>query len=166
MPLTPLHATAFAFLYFKSKRRVDPLALAVSTTFIDLEVLYYLLIGESLNHRMLHGFALALTVYPLVVMFGVYVVEWFFEKRLWSLYNRFRLNPLRVKYPVSTIYVCSLFGGFTHVFLDMFTHESMPYVFYPLVYGNPFYLGQASVMIEIIVILLSIYSIKEWLAQC
>ncbi|MGB9714262.1 MAG: hypothetical protein ACPLZC_04700 [Candidatus Bathyarchaeales archaeon] len=46
MALTPFHALAFMFLYFRDKRKVDPLALAVSTTFIDLETLYYLLIGE------------------------------------------------------------------------------------------------------------------------
>ncbi len=106
MPLTPLHATAFAFLYFKNKEKVDPLALAVSTTFIDLEVLYYLLIGQSFNHGIWHGFPVSLTVYPLLVLFGVYVIERVFEKRLRSIYDRFRLNPSQVKYPVSTIYIC------------------------------------------------------------
>ena len=165
MPITPLHATAFAFLYFKNKRRIDPLALAVSTTFIDIEVLFYLLIGESLDHRLWHGFVLALTLYSFLVMFGVYIAEHFFEKRLWYIYRGFCLNPLQVKYPLLTVYYCSLFGALTHVFLDMFTHENMPYVLYPLLYGNPFYLGQASISIEIVVILLSVYSFKNWLRQ-
>jgi membrane-bound metal-dependent hydrolase YbcI (DUF457 family) len=53
-------------------------------------------------------------------------------------------------------------GGFSHVFFDMFTHESMPYVIYPLALGNPFYLGQASGIVEVTVVALTIYSVFCW----
>lgn len=74
-PITPLHAISLMFLYFKNKRKFNPLALAVSTTFIDFEPPYYLLIGEPLDHRIWHGFALAMRVYPILVTMGVYFIE-------------------------------------------------------------------------------------------
>jgi len=165
MPVTPLHGLALMFLYFKGKRRVDPLALTVSAMFIDLEPLYYLLIGEPLDHRIWHGFAASLTVYPILITLGVYMVERFFERRLWSAYNFLRLKPYQVRYPLSTIYLCSLLGGVSHVFLDMFTHENMPYVIYPLADGNPFYIGHASIIVEITAVLLTIYSCWYWLRR-
>ena len=163
MPITPLHALSLMFLYFKDKKRIDPLALTVSATFIDLEPLYYLLVGEPLDHRIWHGFALAITVYPILVTIGVYIAEHLFGEKLWIAYNALRLKPKQVQYPLLTVYLCSLLGGFTHVFFDMFTHKDMPYVIYPLAYGNPFYLGNASIIIEIIVVLLSAYSLFEWI---
>lgn len=162
MPATPLHALAVMFLYFKDKRRIDLLALTVSATFIDLEPLYYFLIGEPLDHRIWHSFAFALTVYAIAVTIGVYMVEHFFEKRLWSVYNTFKLKPSQVRYSLSSIYFCSLLGVFSHIFADMFTHEKMPYVVYPIANGNPFYRGNALIVVELIVILLSVYSCLLW----
>lgn len=162
MPLTPLHALSLMFLYFKDKKRIDPLALTVSATFIDLEPLYYLLVKEPLDHRIWHGFALALTVYPILLAIGVYIIERLFEGKLWTAYNALRLKPIQVKYPILTVYFCSSIGGFTHVFFDMFTHKDMPYVIYPSVYGNPFYTGNSSIIIEITVILLAVYSLLQW----
>ncbi|MGB9853832.1 MAG: DUF4184 family protein [Candidatus Bathyarchaeales archaeon] len=163
MPITLLHGLVFMFLYFKNKRSVDPLALAVSTTFIDLEPVYFFLLGEPLDHRLFHGFTLALTAYPIIVALGVYIVERLFENSLLIVYKRVRLNPVQVKYPMLNIYLLSLFGGFSHVLLDMFTHNEMFWVLYPFAYGNPFYIGPASVIVEIAVILLALYSLKCWL---
>lgn len=163
MPITPLHGLAFTFLYFKDKQRVDPLALIVSTTFIDLEPLYCILLGEPLDHRIFHGFTLALTVYPVLVALGVYVAERLFTNKLLALYGKVRINPIKVKYPLVNIYLLCLFGGFTHVFLDMFTHDEMFWVLYPLTYGNPFYMGPPSTVVEVAVILLTLYSLKCWM---
>jgi hypothetical protein len=163
MPITPLHALSLMFLYFKDKKHIDPLALTVSATFIDLEPVYYLLVGEPLDHRIWHGFALALTVYPILVTIGVYITERLFKEKLWTAYNVLRLKPKQVQYPLLTVYLCSLLGGFTHVFFDMFTHKDMPCVIYPLAYGNPFYIGNASIIIEITVILLAAYSLSQWI---
>jgi len=122
MPITPFHATAFLFLYFKDKRRVDPLALVISTTFIDLEPLYYVILGDPLDHRIWHGFTLALTIYPVLVTAAVYLMERLFENRLRTIYKWARFDPVRVRYPLRNIYLISIFGGFSHVFLDMFCH--------------------------------------------
>ena len=163
MPYTPFHALSFMFLYFKDKGRIDPLALAVSTTFIDLEPLYYILLGEPLDHRVWHGFTLALTIYPILATIGVYVVERLFENKLLAFYKWARLKPLKARYPLRNIYLLSLFGGFSHIILDMFTHREMLWVLYPFMNGNPFYTWQASIIVEIVVIVLSIYSLNCWL---
>ena len=162
MPLTPLHGLAVFFLYFKNKRKIDPLALLASATFIDLEPLYYILIREPLDHQIWHGFALALTIYPVLIAVTVYSVERLFENKVWSTYTTLRLKPPKVKYSLLSIYLCCLFGGFSHIFSDMFTHESMPYVIYPAVFGNPFYIGQASGIVELTVVALTLYSVFCW----
>jgi membrane-bound metal-dependent hydrolase YbcI (DUF457 family) len=162
MPLTPLHGLAVFFLYFKNKRKIDPLALLASATFIDLEPLYYILIGESLDHQIWHGFALALTIYPVLIAVTVYFVERLFENKLWSAYTALKLKPPQVKYSLLSIYLCCLVGGFSHIFFDMFTHKNMPYVIYPVVFGNPFYIGQASIIVEVTVVALALYSVFCW----
>jgi len=163
MPITPLHGLAPLFLYFKDRRSVDPLALIVSATFIDLEPLYYFLTGECLDHGIWHGFAISFTVYPVLITFGVFTMEHYFEGRLWSAYNSLRIKPNQVRYSLRRIYISSLIGGVSHVFFDMFTHENMPYVIYPLANRNLFYVGQASIVVEIAVVLLAIYSCLRWL---
>jgi membrane-bound metal-dependent hydrolase YbcI (DUF457 family) len=90
-------------------------------------------------------------------------VEHLFENKLWSAYNALKLKPEKVSYPLVNIYLCCLVGGFSHVFFDMFTHESMPYVVYPLAFGDPFYLGQAAIVVEAMVVALSVYSVFCWL---
>jgi len=165
MPITLFHGLALMFLYFKNKRRIDLLALMVSSTFIDFEVPYYFLLGEPLDHRLWHGFAASLSIYPILVTFGAFMVERWFEPKLWSVYNYMKLKPNQVRYSLLTMYLCSLVGGISHVFFDMFTHVNMPYVLYPLMYGNPFYLGQISIIVEIDIILLTIYSCVLWLRE-
>ncbi|MCS7123923.1 MAG: DUF4184 family protein [Candidatus Bathyarchaeota archaeon] len=162
VPLTPFHPLAFLFLYFRDKKRIDPLALAVSTTFIDLESLYYIVLSEPLDHRLWHGFTLALTVYPILVALGVYLVERFFENWLLMVYGRVKLSPVKVRYPLWNIYLLSLLGGFSHVFLDMFTHPEMFWVLYPFIHGNPFYTWQAAIAVDITVVALSVYSLTRW----
>ncbi len=165
MPVTPLHGLALMFLYFKDRRKFDPLALTVSATFIDLEPLYYLLLGEPIDHRIWHGFATSFTIYPILITIAVFMVERLFEKKLWSTYNAVRLKSNQVRYPPLSIYICSMVGGVSHVFLDMFTHKDMPYVIFPLSNGNPFYIGQASIIVEIAVIVLAFYSCLRWFKE-
>jgi len=126
MLITLLHGLTSMFVYFKDRRRVDPLALIVSATFIDLEPLYYFLIGESLDHRIWHGFAISFTVYPVLIILGVFTIEHFFDGRLWSTYDSLRIKPYQVRYSPGRIYLSSLIGGVSHVFFDMLTHENMP----------------------------------------
>jgi len=80
MPVTPLHGLTLMFLYFKNKKRIDILALIVLSTFIDLEPLYFFIVGEPLNHRIWHSFAASLTVYPIFITIGVHMLERTFKK--------------------------------------------------------------------------------------
>jgi hypothetical protein len=162
IPSPPVHALAVLSPYFKQKKWVDPFALAASATAVDLESLVYFLIGEPLDHRVWHSFAFTLTIYPIFMGLGIYLVERFLEGKLLPAYDALRLKPARVRYPLSRIYVCCLIGGFSHVFFDMFTHENMPYILYPQLYGNPFYLGQARFIVEGVTVALSVYSLVLW----
>ncbi|MEM2104268.1 MAG: DUF4184 family protein [Candidatus Bathyarchaeia archaeon] len=163
MPITPLHASALIFLYFKDKNHIDPLALTVSSTFIDIEPLYYFILGEPLDHRIWHGFTLTLTIYPILTTVGVYLVERFFEAELWAAYKWARLNPVKTTYPLRNIYLLSIFGGFSHIFFDMFTHSEMLWVLYPFANGNPFFTDTTFIIVETGVILMTLYSLRCWM---
>jgi hypothetical protein len=47
----------------------------------------------------------------------------------------------------------------------MWVHEYSPYVLFPLVTKNPFWIGEWSIVIDALVILLSLYAIFLWLRQ-
>ena len=103
-----------------------------------------------------------MTIYPVLIALAVYLMEYLFENKPWSAYNALRLKPHQVKYSLLSIYLCCLVGGSSQIFFDMFTHESMPYVICPVVFGNPFYIGQASGIVEITVVALTLYSVFCW----
>lgn len=138
------------------------MALAASTTVIDVEPLYYVLMGDPFTHRIWHSYALALIVFPILVSISVYLLERHFKEKLLSTYNVIKLKPPQANYSITTIYVSCLIGGFSHVFFDMFTHENLPYVMYPFFYGNPFYLGQARFIVEGLVAALAVYALYCW----
>ncbi len=164
MPLPPAHALSVLFLFLKNQRFFDPLALLMSATAVDLEPLYYIVVGNALEHQIWHGYFLLLTVYPLLILLAVYAIENFLPNQLWSTYNVLRWKPVQVKYSLFSIYVCCLIGAFSHVFFDMFTHESLPFVIYPFFVGNnPFYIGNASWVVEAAVVVLALYSIYCWI---
>ncbi len=162
MPLPPIHGFTVLSPYFKHKNLFDPLALVAGATFVDLESLFYVLVGQPLDHQIWHGYALALTVYPVLVGLIVYFMERLLEGKVLSVYNTLGFKTGRVRYSPLTIYLCCLAGGFSHIFLDMFTHESMPYVIFPFASGNPFYLGQASGIVEAVALGLALFSIFLW----
>ena len=162
MPLPPVHGLVALSPYFKRKVLFDPLALVVSATFVDLEPLVLGLAGQSVDHQFWHGYALGLTVYPVFAALTVFFVERTSTGKLTSAYNFLELKQPRVQYPFLTIYLCCIAGAFSHLFIDMFTHQSMPYVIYPLATGNPFYLGQASGVVEIVAAALAIFTVLLW----
>ena len=162
MPLPPIHGLTSLLPYFKSKTTFDPLALVASATFVDLEPLFYIFTGQQLDHQIWHGYALGLTIYPILVGLLVYVTERLLENRLRSAYTIIGFKPTRVRYQPLALYYSCLLGSFSHLFFDMFTHKNMPYVIYPLTYGNPFYIGRASGIVELITVGLAVLSIFLW----
>ena len=149
-------------IYLRYKRRIDPLPLLISSTFVDIEPLYLLVIGEPNDHGIMHSF-FTILLFSVLIVFIVYFAERHYANKLWPIYGKLRLNPDRVKYPLFSVYLTFLVGSSTHIFLDMLTHKSLPYVLYPLVLGNPFYLGQASIVVDAIVAVFAFCSVFWWL---
>jgi len=162
VPATPFHFFAVAFLHLKRPERFDLLALFFSSVLVDLEPLYLIIVGVVPDHQVWHSFLFATTLYLVAVSAGV----WFLENRLSITIARtfsfFGLKPSNIKHSPSSILLSSLVGGTSHVFFDMFTHEEMPYVVYPLSYGNPFWLGPWAPLVGAFVVALSLYSLWIW----
>jgi membrane-bound metal-dependent hydrolase YbcI (DUF457 family) len=133
-----------------------------SATIIDLESLYYWLLGDPFNHRIWHSYLFALAIFPVLITLAVYFVKRRFEPKLSSAYGALKLKPPQARYSLSIIYLSCLIGGFSHIFFDMFTHQNLPYVMFPLFYGNPFYLGQARFAVEGLAAGLAVYSVYCW----
>ncbi len=165
MPANPLHFSAIALLHFKRPETFDITALLCSSTFVDLELLYLLLIGNPMEHGLWHSYLFVLTIYPVVLSLIVYVAERMFNKTIFRVYRFFRFFPKKVKYSFKTIYFCCLIGGVSHIFLDVWSHEISPYVLFPFYEENPFWIGEWSIIIEVLVILLSLYTVFLWIRQ-
>ncbi len=165
MPVTPLHFLAIAPLHFRRPETFDIAALLCSSTLVDLEVLYSFFIEKHLNHGLWHSYFFVLTIYPVVLSLIVYVTERMFSKTIIRVYGFFSFYPNKVKYPLKTIYFCCIIGGVSHIFFDMWTHEIFTYVLFPFYRENPFWIGEWSIIIEVLVILLSLYMVFLWLRK-
>lgn len=143
---------------------MDPLALITSSTIVDLEPFFVLLFGlRQPVHGFWHSyFGVSLISVPLTLV--VYLIE---LKGSWAVergYKMLRLDSVRVKHSFKVIFYSNVIGGFSHVFFDMFTHKSFPYVLYPIVkFSNPFWMGWGvATVVEASVVLLSAYSCLLW----
>ncbi|MDH5376523.1 MAG: DUF4184 family protein [Candidatus Bathyarchaeota archaeon] len=165
MPPTPLHFLAIAPLHFKRPETFDVTALLCSSTFVDLELLYLLLTGRPMIHGFWHSYFYVLTIYPVALSLMVYVAERRFDKTILSVYRFFRFFPKKVRYSVKTIYFCCLIGGVSHIFFDMWVHENSSYVLFPFYEGNPFWIGEWSIIVFSLVVLLSLYTVFLWIRQ-
>ena len=165
MPPNPLHFSAIASLYFRLPENFDVTALLFSSTFVDLELVYYFLTENHTGHGFWHSYFFVLTIYPVVLSLIVYVGERKFQKTISSVYRFFRFFPTKVRYSFKIIYSSCLIGGLSHIFFDMWTHENSPYVVFPFYEGNPFWIGEWSIIIFVLVGLLSIYTVFLWIRQ-
>jgi len=165
LPPTPLHFLAIAPLHFKRPETFDVTALLCSSTFVDLELLYLLLIGRPMIHGFWHSYFYVLTIYPVVLSLMVYVAERRFDKTILIVYRFFRFFPKKVRYSLKTIYFCCLIGGVSHIFFDMWVHENSSYVLFPFYEGNPFWIGEWSIIVFSLVVLLSLYTVFLWIRQ-
>jgi len=165
LPATPLHFLAIAPLHFSRPERFDITALLYSSTLVDLELLYLFLTENHTNHGFWHSYFFVMTIYPVVLSLFIFVSERTLEKTIFKVYRFFRFFPKRVRYPFKTIYFCCLIGGVSHIFVDMWTHENSPYVLLPLYIKNPFWIGEWSIVIQALVILLSLCTLFLWLRQ-
>jgi len=132
---------------------------------VDLELVFSFLLGGSLTHGVWHSYLFVLTIYPVAVGLFVYVAERWFERTIFGVYRFFRFYPEKIKYPFRTIYLCCLLGGVSHIFFDMWTHEDSSYVLFPVVAKNPFWIGEWSVVVLALMVLLSLYTVFLWAKQ-
>lgn len=165
MPPPPLHTLAVMSIYFRLERRIDLLALVISSSIIDLEPFFVLLFNlQQPTHGFWHSyFGVLLFSVPLTL--SVYLVESKGLRVLERAYRMLKIDSALVEHRLKAIFYTNLIGGFSHVFFDMFTHRSFPYVLYPLVkFSNPFWMGLGVAMVvESFVVLLSAYSCWLWI---
>ena len=162
MPANPLHFLAIAPLHFKQPEAYDITALLYSSILVDLELLYSFLTGQPMNHGIWHSYLYVLTIYPAALSLIVYAIERGFEKPIIRIHKFLRLYPGKVRYPLKTIYLNCLVGGASHIFLDMWTHETSVFILFPFYEGNPFWIGEWSIVVYALVTLLSIYTLFLW----
>jgi hypothetical protein len=152
-------------IYFRLERRIDPLALVISSSIVDLEPFFVLLFNlQQPPHGFWHSyFGVLLLSVPLTL--GVYLVESKGSRAVERSYRILKIDSAQVKHGLGVIFYTNLVGGFSHVFFDMFTHKSFPYVLYPLVkFSNPFWMGlEVAMVVEAFVVLLSAYSCWLWI---
>lgn len=166
LPPTPLHFLAIAPLNFKLPEKFDITSLLVSSTFVDLEIVYFFLIGEPTYHGLWHSYIFVLTIYPVVLSLIVYGSERMLGQTILRIYGFFRFYPKKVTYSLGTIYLCCLIGGVSHIFFDMWVHRVSSYVFFPFfVFSseNPFWIGEYEIVGHICVGLLGLYTIYLWI---
>ncbi len=168
MPATPLHFLSVAPLHLVRPQTFDITALLLSSTCIDLELLYLLMIGQPMIHGIWHSYFFAFTIFPLVVSVVVLVAEREFSKILKNTYRIFRFSPSKLKYNFKTIYFSALIGGTSHLFFDMWTHRVSSHLLYPFVVfasENPFWVGEYDIVVHIAAALLSAFSIYWWVKR-
>ena len=129
---------------------------------VDLELVLSFLLSGSLTHGVWHSYLFVLTIFPVAVGLFVYAVERWFEGTIFGVYRFFRFYPEKIRYPFRTIYVCCLIGGVSHIFFDMWTHEVSSYILFPLVAENPFWVGEWSIVIFVLMVLLSSFTVFLW----
>jgi hypothetical protein len=165
VPANPLHFLAIAPLYFRMPEKFDVTALLISSTFVDLELLYYLFVENHMSHGFWHSYLFVLTFYPVGLTLIIYIIEKGFPKSIRSVYNVFRFYPKKVSYSIKTVYFSCLFGGISHIFFDMWGHEHSPYVLFPFYEKNPFWVGDWNIIVLVLLIFLSLYTVFLWIKQ-
>jgi len=163
LPANPLHFSAIAPLHRLRPETFDITALLYSSTLVDLELLYSFLIGRPMDHGIWHSYLFVTTIYPVVLCLIIYVMERRFEKTIFDVYRFFRFYPSKVSYSLKTIYFSCLIGGVSHIFFDMWVHENSAFVLFPFYEGNPFWAGEWGVIVQVVVILLSVYTVFLWI---
>ncbi|MBM3291240.1 DUF4184 family protein [Candidatus Bathyarchaeota archaeon] len=162
MPANPLHFLVILPLHLKSPSRFDALTLLIASTFVDLEMVFGFILGYPISHGIIHSYLIVLTIYPLFLSIIFYYLFKRTNGEMKKTYDKLRLNPKSIDLSFKHIFVNCVVGGVSHLFLDMWTHESSPFLFYPLTTVNPFWLSQTSILVTLATLLLSGYSIQLW----
>jgi membrane-bound metal-dependent hydrolase YbcI (DUF457 family) len=115
------------------------------------------------EHGIWHSYVgIALLIIPMALAI------FFFEKSNMNLLKRISVIfsiQFNFPYKLRNIIFTVILGSISHVFLDSLTHKSFPNLFFPFENDvNPFWFGfQFALIIYIVVIFLSIYSLVSWI---
>ncbi len=160
MPFTPFHFGAVLWLYFASRKRVDALALGISSIVIDIEPVVKLWLDLPDKHGFFHSyFAVIILSVPISLL------SWTIQRKApgfsRSWYKLLLLRPPNSRVTFVGIFGASLAGGVSHVFLDSFTHMTFKFPFYPVLLNpNPFWLGiEVARTVQTAAVLLSVVSL-------
>lgn len=118
-----------------------------------------------MSHGFWHSYFFVLTIYPVALSLIVYMAERRFDATIFGIYRLFRFFPKKVRYSFKTVYLSCLLGGISHMFFDMWVHEISPYVLFPFYRANPFWIGKWSIIVDLMVGLLSVYTVFLWIRQ-
>ena len=162
MPANPLHFLAVLPLHLKNPGKFDALTLLVSSTFVDLEMVIMVLLGKPMTHGIMHSYVMIFTFYPFILSILIYTLFRRTKIKMKKIYDYVKFNQESIDLSFKQIYLNCLVGGVSHLFLDMWTHEYSIYLFYPITEVNPFWLGQASILVTSTTIMISIYSAILW----
>ncbi len=130
MPLTPFHwsVLVLGLLIFNSLYLP---ALAISSVIMDIEPAYYMFISprpDGLLHGFFHTY-IGVTILGLAV--GFVLIK--FRKKVDKIMGFLKIPQESISNRL--VYVSSLLGVWSHIFLDSFMHRDMQ-PFFPFV-GNP-----------------------------
>lgn len=164
MAPNPLHALALLPLYFKRPLWVDPIAIAASSTFLDIEVAWLFISGSTSTHGIWHSVVLAGGVYPFIVTALVAALERGCPRQIEKTLTSLRWTSGRARYPLMAVYLSCLLGGLSHILFDMWTHPNSSYIMWPFVISsaNPFYIGELGYLVDIAAVIFSAYSLFLW----
>lgn len=165
MPANPLHFLTILPLYYRRSELFDPLALFISSILVDFEMVIQLLLGESMHHGLWHSYLFVITIFPVALAVLIFIIESSKWEKCCNYIMFLGNNMPHQKYSILNIYISCLVGGISHIFLDMWTHEISPYIMYPQVGVNSFWLGDFHTYVLFVVVSVSIYSLNLWRIQ-
>ena len=161
MPLTPLHTLSVLWFYLRYPRLIDPAALIISTSILDVESIVGIILHRP--HGIWHSY-----VGAVLVSLPMAVLLFMFERRsegwLTGVFSALHL-PFFPPYKFESVVFTVMLGSVIHVALDSFTHRSFPNILFPFrASANPFWFGfEFAWLVYSGVIALSIYSLVRWL---
>lgn len=129
MPITPFHFGPGAALHALAPKHVSFLAFAAANVLVDVEPLYFMLLGQYPLHRFFHTYIGASLV--VVAAIALVVSARWFARRFW-LPNIFKWRELALL----PVVLGAAAGSYSHVLLDSFMHADIT-PFAPFSNANP-----------------------------
>jgi len=126
MPFTPFHLGPGAAIKALAGGYFSFMCFGFTQVMIDLESLYFLAQGERHVHRFFHTYLGATLVIIFAATIGKPICE--FALRIWNSTlspKQSQLLHINPKIPIVAAITGSVFGGYSHVFLDSIMHSDI-----------------------------------------